>query len=292
MIVRRIVSLALLVVLLTPATATAFASAATVCPTYDFANLFYDDYYPGVKWDNSSGVRVIRWSPVASGVLAGDMVARPFDAAELDVVRSAFASFDATLDTIAFQEVPPEQAEITIGWVSLSVGGVAAYWTASRSTALVRYRAQIRLGASSNIFVGKPGVLRHGVQHELGNVLGLGDIQPNPSFDSVQEDPWQAPYGPLTLSNFDRGMIRQLYGESTCHDAIVEPTPTTVPPTTTTTEPTTTTTTIAPPTTTTTLPTRTLSGKRCQRVGALRKLGNKTYVCKMTSKQLTWRTQT
>jgi len=52
------------------------------------------------------------------------------------------------------------------------------------------------------------------------------------------------------------------------------------------------TTTTVLPSTTTTLPTRTLSGKRCQRVGALRKLGNKTYICKKTSKQLTWRVQT
>jgi len=283
MIVQRIVSFGLLVVLLTAATATAFASAATVCPTYDFATLFYEDYYPGTKWDNSSGVRVIRWAPVASGVIQGDTVTRPFDAAELDVVRSAFASFDAALDTIAFQEVPREQAEITIGFVSISVSGVDGYWNATWSANGLRVRATIRLAASSNFFVRSPAALRHGVQHELGNVLGLGDIRPNPSFDSVQEDPWQTPYGPLTLSDFDRGMIRQLYGETTCHDKIVEPTTTTVPPTTTT---------IAPPTTTTTLPTRTLSGKRCQRVGALRKLGDKTYICKKTSKQPTWRVQT
>ena len=252
---------------------TASASATTACPTYDFATLFYEEYYPDEKWDNSSGARVIRWAPVASGVIQGDTVTRPFDAAELDVVRSAFASFDAALDTIAFREVPLERAEITIGWVSLSVSGADGYfnvWSAKR----LRNRATIRLAASSNFLVSSPEALRHGVQHELGNVLGLGDILPNPSFDSVQEDPWQTPYGPLTLSDFDRGMIRQLYGETTCHDAIVEPT---------------TTTTIAPPTTTTTLPTRTLSGKQCQRVGALRKIGNKTYVCRKTSKQPTWR---
>jgi hypothetical protein len=55
---------------------------------------------------------------------------------------------------------------------------------------------------------------------------------------------------------------------------------------------TTTTTTSLPPATTTTLPSRSITGKRCQRVGAVRKLGNKSYVCKETSKQLTWRTQT
>jgi hypothetical protein len=268
-VVRRIASFSLLGALLVPAMTTASASATTACPTYDFATLFYEDYYPDTKWDNSIGAGVIRWAPVASGVIQGDTVTRPFDAAELDVVRSAFASFDAALDTIAFREVPLERAEITIGWVSLSVSGVDGYWNAYSSARRLRNRATIRLAASSNFLVSSPEALRHGVQHELGNVLGLGDILPNPSFDSVQEDPWQTPYGPLTLSDFDRGMIRQLYGETTCHDAIVEPT-----------------------TTTTTLPSRTLSGKRCQRVGALRKIENKTYVCRKTSNQPTWRDQT
>jgi hypothetical protein len=46
------------------------------------------------------------------------------------------------------------------------------------------------------------------------------------------------------------------------------------------------------PTTTTTVPAPSLIGKRCQRVGAVRKVGNKTFVCKKTSKQLTWRIHT
>jgi hypothetical protein len=56
----------------------------------------------------------------------------------------------------------------------------------------------------------------HAVQHELGNVLGLGDIKPTNDFASTQEDSWQPPYGPVPLSDYDTGMIRQLYGESTC----------------------------------------------------------------------------
>lgn len=221
MIARRLVTLSLLVALLAPATASAspVESSATECPTYDFPSLFFEDYFADTKWDNSSGARVIRWAPVVSGVLAGDTVTRPFTATELDVVRSAFASFDAALDTIAFQEVALEQAEITIGWVNLSVGGADGYWNARWSGARIRYVATIRLRDGSSTFRTNDG-LRHGVQHELGNALGLGDIRPNPSFDSVQEDPWQAPYGPLTLSDFDRGMIRQLYGESTCFESV------------------------------------------------------------------------
>ena len=46
------------------------------------------------------------------------------------------------------------------------------------------------------------------------------------------------------------------------------------------------------PTTTTTVPTLSINGKRCQRVGAVRKVGNKKFVCKKTSKQLTWRIHT
>jgi hypothetical protein len=53
---------------------------------------------------------------------------------------------------------------------------------------------------------------------------------------------------------------------------------------------TTTTTTVPPPTTT--VPTRSLGGTRCQRVGAVRRIGNKTFVCTKTSKRLTWRIRT
>jgi len=223
MIARRIVSLSLFLALLSPVAATVAASpvesSATVCPTYDLSTMFYDDWFPGTKWDNSSGARVIRWAPVASGALAGDTVARPFSAAELDVVRSAFASFDAALDTISFQEVALDQAEITIGWVNLSVAGVDGYWNAWWDGARIRYRATIRLAAASGFLARSAATLRHGVQHELGNALGLGDIRPNESFASVQEDPWQAPYGPVVLSEFDRGIVRQLYGESTCYEA-------------------------------------------------------------------------
>ena len=52
------------------------------------------------------------------------------------------------------------------------------------------------------------------------------------------------------------------------------------------------------PTNTTTLPTsptkkpfHSLSGKRCQKVRTIKKLGNKTFICKKTTKQLVWRIQ-
>jgi hypothetical protein len=54
----------------------------------------------------------------------------------------------------------------------------------------------------------------------------------------------------------------------------------------------TTTTTTTLPATTNTVPTPSLTGKRCQRDGAVRKVGNKTFVCKKTSKQFTWRIRT
>ena len=32
------------------------------CPNYNFQNLFFSDYFPGTKWDNSSGNLNITWS--------------------------------------------------------------------------------------------------------------------------------------------------------------------------------------------------------------------------------------
>ena len=53
-------------------------------------------------------------------------------------------------------------------------------------------------------------------------------------------------------------------------------------------QPSSTTTTTTVPTSSSTIPKRSLSGTRCPRVGAVRRVEKKTFICKATSKQLTW----
>lgn len=191
---------------------------AEVCPVYDFQSLFFEEY-SGTKWDNRNGIRNITWSANAS-VIHDESVTRSFTLEELEWVRSAFQSWDDALDSVKFIENSKgADAEIVIGYVALTSATnqprATGYWNAWWSNSW-RYRATIKLKASNTSWLSAKNQFIHAVQHELGNVLGLGDIMPTSQFTSTQEDSWQPPYGVIPLSEFDTGMIRQLYGESTC----------------------------------------------------------------------------
>ena len=191
---------------------------AEVCPIYNFQSLFFEDYY-GIKWDIRNGNRNITWSANAS-VINDESVTRSFTTEELGWVRSAFQSWDDALDSVRFTENPQGvQAEIVIGYVTLTSAanqpGAIGYWTAWATDNWIN-RATIKLKAGSTSWFSVKNQFIHVVQHELGNVLGLGDIKPTNELASTQEDSGQPPYGSIPLSDFDTGMIRQLYGESTC----------------------------------------------------------------------------
>jgi hypothetical protein len=190
-----------------------------VCPAYDFQSLFFEDYYPGKKWDNRSGNKNITWSARAL-MINDEPVTRSFTPEELTWIRSAFQSWDDALDTLKFSEMSQSaQAEVVIGYVALTSAdnqpGANGYWDAWWKGNW-RYRATIKIKASNSDFLRVKDQFIHTVQHELGNVLGLGDIVPSSEFTSTQEDGLQPPFGAIPLSQFDTGMIRQLYGESTC----------------------------------------------------------------------------
>jgi hypothetical protein len=189
------------------------------CPIYNFQSIFYDDYYPGTKWDNRGGIKNISWSANAS-VIHDEPAVRSFTPEELEWVRSAFQSWDEALDSVKFSETTQStQAEIVIGYVALTSAvnqpGATGYWNAWWNNNW-RNRATIKLKVGNTSWFSVKSQFIHAVQHELGNVLGLGDIKPTNDFASTQEDSWQPPYGPVPLSDYDTGMIRQLYGESTC----------------------------------------------------------------------------
>ena len=191
---------------------------AEVCPVYNFQSLFFEEYY-GTKWDNRNGIRNITWSANAS-VIHDESVTRSFTLEELDWIRNAFQSWDNALDSVKFTETPQSaQAEIVIGYVTLisaaNQPGATGYWNAWWNDNW-RNRATIKLKVGNTSWFSVKSQFIHAVQHELGNVLGLGDIKPTNEFASTQEDSWQPPYGPVPLNDYDTGMIRQLYGESTC----------------------------------------------------------------------------
>ena len=194
-------------------------ASAEVCPIYDFPNLFSSEYYPGTKWKTTSSIRNITWSANAP-VIFDEPVVRSFTPHELTWIEAAFQSWDEALETVTFTEVPSSRrTEVTIGFVALTSApnqpNAFSYWDSWWSDNW-RDRATIKLSVNQTSWFKVKNKFIHSVQHELGNVLGLGDITPSSKFTSTMEDQWQPPYGNIPLSNFDIGMVRQLYGETTC----------------------------------------------------------------------------
>jgi len=163
-------------------------ASAEECPTYDFQKLFYTDYYPGTKWDNRSGIRDITWSTNAP-VIIDEKVSRSFTIEEVTWLRDAFQSWDDALETLKFTEIPSSnQAEIVIGFVDLvsapNSPSAASYWN-SWWIDNWRNRSTIKLRVSETWWFNDKNQFIHAVQHELGNVLGLGDIAPSAEFTSA-----------------------------------------------------------------------------------------------------------
>lgn len=191
---------------------------AEECPTFTYSEVFYDDYYPGTVWTNKNQKRTITWSSSAT-LIHDEYVNRSFTLQEIEWLKNAITTWDVYLNSIEFAYTQAQSADLVIGFVPLTSApnqpGATGYWSAWWDSNKIRYKGTIKLKSDSSFLNSRDG-FTHAVQHEVGNILGLGDIRPNSSFESVLEDPWQLPYGPSNLSDYDIGLIRQLYGESTC----------------------------------------------------------------------------
>lgn len=184
------------------------------CPKYDLDTLFAEEYFPGIKWDNSQGLKTITWSPYAK-TIANQNIAREFKSDELQWLQIAFDSWDVALSTIKFQRVDnPINAEILIGITPLENNG---FWTVQTSER-IRRSGTIRISSTTPIILTREGFIEV-TQSEIGNLLGLGDIQKTIENDSIMLDPDLPPFGEEALNDFDIGLIRQFYGESTCKSA-------------------------------------------------------------------------
>jgi len=195
------------------------ASAATskpLCKKFNFSQLFYADYKTGTRWDNSKSELAISWSAQSPQINDEERV-RAFTESELDWLRIAIKSWDDALGSLTFVEVEPTASpQITIGYVDLipqtAQLNAFGFWN-SWSVEGVRVRATIKLKSSKVDWFSIKRQFIHTAQHEIGNVLGLGDISPTASLVSVLEDPWQPPYGRTTLSSADVAIAKQFYGE-------------------------------------------------------------------------------
>lgn len=207
---KVILGIILMAALLSPTQA-----RADVCPTFDLNNLFFEEYFPNNRWSSAGTTRTITWTTAATTFpVLNKPVTAKFSTTEEQWLQEAFNSQDEILDSVIFKKVSTADADITVGYGEVDEGALAwwnAWWTADQ----IRYKATIRVSTKYNyLFLNKVSFIVT-MQHELRNVLGVGDIKASSKIDSIQEDPYRQRNNTVVLDD-DFVMLRQHYGESTC----------------------------------------------------------------------------
>lgn len=203
------------------------AAIAIDCPTVDYATLSFSGT-PHANWKNGEPTRVVTWS--SNGTVIGpDQVSTPFTETEQAWLQQAFDNSGEILDSIAFQKVStPETANIVIGYTVLSKAKILTETTPG-AFGLWGFNAAAQKGGIALLdpklwprnFHGfrdqNAFILR--VENELGNVLGVPDVNPfgpPQSLVSIYDTSKFQAYGQTKINDYDAAIIRQLYGESTC----------------------------------------------------------------------------
>jgi hypothetical protein len=182
----------------------------------DFEDLFFEDFFDA-RWTlDESGTAILSWSPVAdfielpSGAI--EPVSRSFLNDELAILQQAFGGWsEASGGRILFDlTVPGNNADIAVGLTSIDgQGGTQALWNYSYFSDTGEITA-----ATIRFDIADVGVdLLQAALQEIGNVLGLGDINPDTTLQSALEDPF--PLVPenqlLPLSIFDQAALAWNY---------------------------------------------------------------------------------
>jgi len=176
-----------------------------------FKDLFFADYSTGSTWVEAGGTKVIYWTDKNPTLSASgtQIVVSSLSGSELDIAKSAFNEWDEVLDSLEFKyTTDPSKAQISIGWSTLisSWGHWYSSWINDiRQVGEIQLNQNLRytsLVSSTN--------LKHTLLHEIGNIIGLGDISPDSGIDSVLVDPFN-----ITgyLSQKDKEYAKLLYHE-------------------------------------------------------------------------------
>jgi Ca2+-binding RTX toxin-like protein len=192
-------------------------------------NIFFEDYY-GVKWETTpTSTRTITWSGendslrVATGGVK-DATARlePY----MDDLRKAFSVWDNSIDNIKFVETNTgNSADITVSITDFDSDLLDGYWSSTwdGNKYITKSTIQLRYGLSDELLLAT-------AMHEIGNVLGLGDVEPNSRYQSVQEDPFPEYFNGNELWSYDKQLIDSIY-PSFAEEPIATPTPVAPTPT-------------------------------------------------------------
>ena len=172
-------------------------------------NLFYEDFY-GAKWKVNVGeVRTLTWSAVNDSLRLPhghyESVTASLDN-YLGDIRKAFQVWDDAIESIKFLETTTgNSADITIAATDL--GGFYGYWNYNWDSNKYITKSTIRF----NRHYLDNGWILTTAMHEIGNILGLGDLRVSSQYTSVQEDPLPQKFNGNQLWDFDQQMISTLY---------------------------------------------------------------------------------
>lgn len=184
------------------------------CQSKNLEALFYEDFYPeGQTWVSGEPI-TITWTHEAS-FIEGSAVTRGFNSRESLALEESLKSWEAETEMISFSKASsPSEAQLLIGYTDFSNVPISAagYWTSDWSDS-IRYQGTIRFDVNNRNFQDLR-FFRQAALHEIGNVLGLGDIRPGLGHESVMNDPWVKNY--LTPTFFDGELLRQINGEDLC----------------------------------------------------------------------------
>jgi hypothetical protein len=176
-----------------------------------FESIFFDDYYPRTVWARAGEKKIVYWTdqnPIIDGRSSS-----PLSGDELRIAASAFSDWDKELDSIEFVYTSLFlAADISVGWTNLD-NSYWGYWTSSWRD-YVRYTGTLELNKNlreSSFSLSIEKNLKHTLLHEIGNLLGLGDISRDSNISSVLTDPFIVTG---ELSDDDKYFVKLLYSEA------------------------------------------------------------------------------
>ena len=177
----------------------------------NLTDIFYDDFY-GAKWETPIGsTREIDWSIENKQLILpnGDYIESTASLSEYaSIIREAFFIWDNATDRISFIESRNgNSADITLSATTLDIDGSLGEWNYAYDASKNIIKAIIRL--NSDALDGEWLITT--VMHEIGNILGLGDIQPSDAIKSVQEDPFPDKFEGRELWQDDKSLLELIY---------------------------------------------------------------------------------
>lgn len=184
-----------------------------------FTEKFFEEFYDA-KWNFGKNIVTITYSFPNDSLRENSRnlstkLTRQFSDLEKETIEDTINIWGNELNTIQFKFIEDDKnADLTFGFTYIdgkdaSRGYFNTTWDDRKiETADIRFEEEDITNIEQ---------LKQISLHEIGNALGLGDIEPTSDFESVMEDPQQpGNYSDsFVLSDFDKAMIRAYYREDT-----------------------------------------------------------------------------